>query len=250
VAHANARVNSHGRRLLVERVLDQGRPVAHVAKELGISRQSAHRWINRFRQAGEAGLVEKSSRPHRSPRRTSPQVEQLVLQLRRTERRGQDEPRARVTTNDWASTTSMPQSTTTADWPTPRSSRTRPDPPAPASWSGPPSSSPATASPCARSSPTTPRTTTRPVTSRPPSPTSERDTCASSRTARGRTARSSGSTAPSKSSGLPAGLHQQRRAHCGTCTLDRLPQHSTPPLSHRRPTPDQPTVMNLPAEYI
>jgi transposase InsO family protein len=90
VAHANARLNLYGRRLLVERVLDHGRPVAHVAKELGISRQCAHRWINRFLQSGEAGLIEKSSRPHRCPRRTSPAVEQLVLELRRRERRGQD----------------------------------------------------------------------------------------------------------------------------------------------------------------
>ena len=90
MAHANARLNSHGRRLLVERVLGHGRPVAHVAKELGISRQCAHRWINRYRQAGEAGLVDRSSRPHQCPRRTSPEVEQLILELRRTERRGQD----------------------------------------------------------------------------------------------------------------------------------------------------------------
>ncbi|UTM39957.1 IS481 family transposase (plasmid) [Rhodococcus pyridinivorans] len=90
MAHANARLNAHGRRLLVERVLGHGRPVAHVAKELGISRQCAHRWINRFKQAGEAGLVDRSSAPKRCPRRTSPEVEQRVLELRRTERRGQD----------------------------------------------------------------------------------------------------------------------------------------------------------------
>ena len=90
VAHANARLNVHGRRLLVERVLGQGRPVAHVAKELGVSRQCAHRWITRFREAGEAGLADRSSRPRRSPRRTPLEVEQRVLQLRRAERRGQD----------------------------------------------------------------------------------------------------------------------------------------------------------------
>lgn len=90
VAHANARLNLHGRRLLVERVLGQGRPVAHVAKELGVSRQCAHRWVTRYRDAGEAGLTDRSSRPHRSPRRTSHEIEQQVLQLRRVERRGQD----------------------------------------------------------------------------------------------------------------------------------------------------------------
>jgi transposase InsO family protein len=90
VAHANSRLSLYGRRLLVERVIDHGRPVAHVAKELGVSRQCAHRWVARFRAQGDAGLAERSSRPHRCPRRTSPQLEQGVLELRRRERRGQD----------------------------------------------------------------------------------------------------------------------------------------------------------------
>jgi transposase InsO family protein len=90
VAHANARLNLHGRRLLVSRVIVDRRPVAHVAKELGVSRQCAHRWVARFRAEGEAGLRDRPSRPHRCPRRASPDVEQRVLQLRRDERRGQD----------------------------------------------------------------------------------------------------------------------------------------------------------------
>lgn len=90
MAHANARLNLHGRRLLVSRVIGDGRPVAHVAKELGISRQCAHRWVARFRAEGDAGLHDRSSQPHRCPRRTSPDLEQRVLQLRRDERRGQD----------------------------------------------------------------------------------------------------------------------------------------------------------------
>ena len=90
MSHANARLNVHGRRLLVERVIGQGRPVAHVAKELGVSRQCAHRWINRFRAEGEAGLVDRSSRPRRCPGRTPAEVEQRILALREAERRGQD----------------------------------------------------------------------------------------------------------------------------------------------------------------
>ena len=90
MSHANARLNVHGRRLLVQRVIAQGRPVAHVAKELGVSRQCAHRWVNRFRAEGEAGLVDRSSRPHRCPRRTSADVEKQILLLRQEERRGQD----------------------------------------------------------------------------------------------------------------------------------------------------------------
>ena len=90
VAHANARLNLHGRRLLVSRVIEHGRPVAHVAKELGVSRQCAHRWVARFRAEGDAGLADRSSRPHRCPRRTKTQVEHEVLELRRSQRRGQD----------------------------------------------------------------------------------------------------------------------------------------------------------------
>jgi len=90
VSHANARLTVHGRRLLVSRVIDDRRPVAHVAKELGVSRQCAHRWVSRFRSEGDAGLFDRSSRPHRCPRRTPFEVEQLVLDVRRQERRGQD----------------------------------------------------------------------------------------------------------------------------------------------------------------
>jgi len=90
VSHANARLNIHGRRLLARRVIDDGRPVAHVAKELGVSRQCASRWVNRFRIEGEAGLRDRSSRPRRQPRRTPPVIEAAVLTRRRTHREGPD----------------------------------------------------------------------------------------------------------------------------------------------------------------
>lgn len=89
MSHANARLNIRGRLLLVERVMS-GRPVAHVAKELGVSRQCAHRWISRFRREGAAGLADRSSRPRSSPRRTPPEVEARVLALRASLRQGQD----------------------------------------------------------------------------------------------------------------------------------------------------------------
>ena len=82
MSHGNARLNVHGRMLLVERVIAQGRPVAHVAKELGISRQCAHRWITRFQSEGVAGLQDRSSRPLRSPNQTPIEIEARVLGLR------------------------------------------------------------------------------------------------------------------------------------------------------------------------
>jgi transposase InsO family protein len=65
-------------------------PIAHVAKAMGVSRQCAHRWVARFDAEGEAGLHDRSSRPHRSPTRTSPEIEAMVLAARREHRRGQD----------------------------------------------------------------------------------------------------------------------------------------------------------------
>ncbi|WP_292707892.1 leucine zipper domain-containing protein, partial [Microbacterium sp. 67-17] len=90
MAHGSARLNVYGRTLLITRVVRDGRPVAHVARELGISRQCAHRWVSRFRLEGAAGLVDRSSRPRTMPRRTPFEVEQRVLQLRVQLRQGQD----------------------------------------------------------------------------------------------------------------------------------------------------------------
>ena len=90
MSHRNARLTVHGRRLLVHRVRVEGAPVAHVAKAMGISRQCAHRWIGRWDAEGDEGLVDRSSRPHRMPTRTSAEVETQVLAARREHRRGQD----------------------------------------------------------------------------------------------------------------------------------------------------------------
>jgi transposase InsO family protein len=90
VSHRNARLNVRGRQLLVERVCEQGWAVAHAAKAQGVSRQCAHRWINRFRAEGEAGLRDRSSRPHHCPSQTPVEVEEAIVVMRRDERRGQD----------------------------------------------------------------------------------------------------------------------------------------------------------------
>lgn len=88
MAHANARLTFHGRCLLVERVRGQGRPVAHVAAELGVSRQCAHRWVRRYDAQGRAGLHDRSSRPRRVANRTPPAAERHVLEQRHRQRRG------------------------------------------------------------------------------------------------------------------------------------------------------------------
>ncbi|MFG2869548.1 IS481 family transposase [Streptomyces sp. NPDC048338] len=87
MSHRNARLTVFGRRLLVERVVS-GRPVAHVAAEMGISRATAHKWIRRWRAEGQAGLHDRSSRPHSTPHRTPPAIEARVCDLRRDRKLG------------------------------------------------------------------------------------------------------------------------------------------------------------------
>ncbi|MFJ3906056.1 IS481 family transposase [Streptomyces sp. NPDC090025] len=87
MAHRNARLTVFGRRLLVERVCS-GRPVAHVAAEMGISRATAHKWIRRWRTEGEEGLRDRSSRPHTTPHRTPAAVEDDVCGLRQARKLG------------------------------------------------------------------------------------------------------------------------------------------------------------------
>jgi transposase len=87
MSHRNARLTPTGRRILVERVL-AGRPVAHVAKEMGVSRTCAHRWIGRYRARGLEGLEDRSSRPGSCPHATSAVVAAKVLALRVEHREG------------------------------------------------------------------------------------------------------------------------------------------------------------------
>ncbi len=87
MSHRNARLTVHGRRLLVERVRS-GRPVAHVAAEMGISRVTAHKWIRRWRSEGEQGLHDRSSRPLTTPHRTPAATETQVCRLRQDRKLG------------------------------------------------------------------------------------------------------------------------------------------------------------------
>jgi len=57
---------------------------------MGVSRQCAHRWVARYDAEGDAGLEDRSSRPHVSPNRTPAEIEARVLEARREHRRGPD----------------------------------------------------------------------------------------------------------------------------------------------------------------
>ena len=85
--HANARLTPVGRRTLIERI-QTGRPVAHVAAEMGVSRATAYKWWARFRAEDWAGLQDRSSRPRRCPNQTPRRVERRIEVLRRTRKLG------------------------------------------------------------------------------------------------------------------------------------------------------------------
>jgi transposase InsO family protein len=82
VSHPNAPLTVEGRRRLCERVA-AGRPICHVAAEAGVARATLGKWYARWRAEGEAGLVDRSSRPRRSPKQTDREVQDLIGWLRR-----------------------------------------------------------------------------------------------------------------------------------------------------------------------
>ena len=88
MSHANARLTVYGRAELVRRVVDQGRPVAHVVVELNVSRATGYKWLARWRAEGLAGLHDRPSRAHRLPGKTPAELETQVLALRSARKLG------------------------------------------------------------------------------------------------------------------------------------------------------------------
>jgi transposase InsO family protein len=95
VSHRNARTTFQGRLLIVQRY-QAGWAQAHIGAAMGVSRQCVRKWIDRYAAEGDAGLCDRSSRPHTCPRRTDPAVEQRIMEVRAGERCGPDEIGARL----------------------------------------------------------------------------------------------------------------------------------------------------------
>ena len=90
MSHANARLTPRGRLLIVQRA-EAGWPRAHIAKAMGVLRKCMSTWIGRYREEGESGLQDRSSRPHSSPTKTPADVEAEVLRVRAAERSLRDD---------------------------------------------------------------------------------------------------------------------------------------------------------------
>jgi transposase InsO family protein len=81
--HANARTCPNSRRLLVERIEAERWAVAAAAEAAGVTERTAYRWLRRFRSEGEAGLVDRSSAPRRTPHAITAERIEVIAALRR-----------------------------------------------------------------------------------------------------------------------------------------------------------------------
>jgi len=88
--HPNAPLTPEGRRRMVACVVDQGWSVTVTAERFQVDPRTVRKWRDRYLGGGEAGLEDRSSRPHRSPNRTSRRLRRRVLHLRKKRRWGAD----------------------------------------------------------------------------------------------------------------------------------------------------------------
>ncbi len=88
VSHANACLTPGGRLRLAQLIVDKHWPLRRAAERWNCSVTTARRWADRYRELGRDGLVDRSSRPESSPRRTPSRVERRVLGLRVSRRWG------------------------------------------------------------------------------------------------------------------------------------------------------------------
>lgn len=61
----------------------RARPIARVAAQMGVSRATAWKWVNRYRPYGEIGLYDRSSAPVRQPTATRGDTVARIESMRR-----------------------------------------------------------------------------------------------------------------------------------------------------------------------
>jgi len=88
VSHANAALTPRARLRLAQLVVEKGWTYAAAAKMFMVSPRTAKKWADRLRTEGLAGMVERSSRPHHSPTKTSQLVMRRIVDVRWRKRLG------------------------------------------------------------------------------------------------------------------------------------------------------------------
>jgi transposase InsO family protein len=99
--HANARTCPHSRLVAVTRVREQGWTLTAAAEAAGVSVRTISKWLRRYRELGEQGLLDRSSAPRSVPSRTDERRVAVIAGLRRL----------RMTAAEIAETLGMPLST-------------------------------------------------------------------------------------------------------------------------------------------
>lgn len=138
MAHHNAPLSELGRLRLARAILEQGWPVARAAERFQVSRPTAGRWAQRFREQGPAGMADRSSRPRHCPWRTPAPVVRRILHLGWHQRLGpaQIAPKSgwppRPGTPSWSAAASAASVTWTGPPANPSAARSTPSP---ATWS-------------------------------------------------------------------------------------------------------------------
>jgi transposase InsO family protein len=82
VSHRNAPLSETGRLRLARCVVDEHWPLRRAAERFQVSVTTAARWASRYRVLGAAGMVDRSSRPHHSPRRIPTRTERRIIKVR------------------------------------------------------------------------------------------------------------------------------------------------------------------------
>ncbi|MCW2788612.1 MAG: family transposase [Aeromicrobium sp.] len=88
MSHANAALTPVQRLRLARLIVDDNWTVAQAAVFFHVSWPTAKRWSDRYRAMGKAGMIDRSSRPHRSPKRTPQDVVRKIVHLRWKKRLG------------------------------------------------------------------------------------------------------------------------------------------------------------------
>ena len=68
MAHANAALTPRARLKLARLIVEDRWPIAQAAERFQVSWPTAKRWADRYRELGEAGMADRSARPHSMPR--------------------------------------------------------------------------------------------------------------------------------------------------------------------------------------
>jgi transposase InsO family protein len=71
-----------GRLRLARCVVEDGWPLRRAAERFQVSAATVARWAGRYRELGEAGMADRSSRPHHSPSRTPTRTERRIIKVR------------------------------------------------------------------------------------------------------------------------------------------------------------------------